>query len=58
MAFIKCDLKIDKDTKKYKNYYYKKVNDKYFVFSDKDNTVYTRFSIKDCKSCINEIVKN
>ena len=56
MAFIKCDLKIDKDTKKYKNYYYKKINDKYVIFNESDKTTYTRFTLKDCKKCINEII--
>ena len=58
MSFSKVVFNKNKeDAKKYKGWYYTKVSDKYYIFSDNSNITYTRFSLKDCKKCINELLE-
>ena len=51
------ELIINEDTKKYKGWYYNKVGDKYYIFNPESKIVYTRFTVKDCKTCINKIIE-
>ena len=57
MSYVKFDLRINEDTKKYKGWYYNKVGDKYYIFNPESKIVYTRFTVKDCKTCINKIIE-
>ena len=57
MSYVKFDLRINEDTKKYKGWYYNKVGDKYYIFNPESKIVYTRFTVKDCKRCINQIIE-
>ena len=57
MSYVKFDLRINKDTKQYKGWYYNKVRDKYYIFNPESKIVYTRFTVKDCKTCIDKIIE-
>ena len=55
MSYVKFDLRINKDTKQYRGWYCNKIGDKYYIFRPDKAMIYTRFTLKDCKSCINQI---
>ena len=57
MSFIKITLDINEYTKVYKGWYYNKVGDKYYIFNPESKIVYTRFTVKDCKTCIDKIIE-
>ena len=57
MSFTKITLDINEDTKVYKGWYYNKVGDKYYIFNPESKIVYTRFTVKDCKTCIDKIIE-
>ena len=57
MSFIKITLDINEYTKVYKGWYYNKVRDKYYIFNPESKIVYNRFTVKDCKTCINKIIE-
>ena len=51
------ELIINEDTKKYKGWYYNKIGDSYYIFKPGSKIVYNRFTVKDCKTCIDKTIE-
>lgn len=58
MHYIKVTLDINEDTKKYKGWYYNNINGEYYIFKPEPMTMsYIRYTLKDCKRCIDRLVE-